>query len=513
MKFDVEYALIEKTGAESERGKGVAAVTETGADLHPENSTPVSLEWREVIELSGADYKVLFKMPSGDALELSGLGYKYEDFLRIASGFRNNFLIKDALIDESDKTFKIEAEYACSDASGKSVRSGPCGIFLYETAVMIIPPAAEFRKLPFREISRVSEDGFEFCIVMDSGETFRLSKFGGGFDYFKKEFFGAINAMNLMSQDFIKSVASDTAPMESRKASLVLKEGKLISFEKMENACPGFAAALERFISRDADNAKEFAHLKSLSRREKICFGFKKGLMGALSGDYIIVLFPVYAENPSLPGNAVIMEAFNLGNDGGKTEGGAAKKSAPPAMDKTAVPGTVEFQKQILSMMSAAASQAGQAGKPETKGEKRATYFFKLASRKDYPLTKSIAGLDEKMNVFLGFFNTAMSAVNFRRAPLFLPDAKLYEPRYVKYRAAAAKIPELRALRDFYIGRVIHSSYESWVEDIGNILAFNVHSSDDSAKWLKSAIGDAGDGEIDNEDIAETENASAQEKK
>ncbi len=43
---------------------------------------------------------------------------------------------------------------------------------------------------------------------------------------------------------------------------------------------------------------------------------------------------------------------------------------------------------------------------------KRATYFFRLAGRKDYALSKSVPELDKMMEDFGRFFNSAMGAVN-----------------------------------------------------------------------------------------------------
>jgi hypothetical protein len=80
-----------------------------------------------------------------------------------------------------------------------------------------------------------------------------------------------------------------------------------------------------------------------------------------------------------------------------------------------------------------------------------------------------------------------MIDINFRREPIFLSDDELDSPKYAQYRFAVAKIPSLRTLRNLFIGRVIHSSFDQWKNDITNLLEFNINSKHDNEKWKKGA--------------------------
>ncbi len=73
-----------------------------------------------------------------------------------------------------------------------------------------------------------------------------------------------------------------------------------------------------------------------------------------------------------------------------------------------------------------------------------------------------------------------MIDINFRREPIYLPDNRLDEPAYFKYKIATQRIPSLRLLRSLYIGRVIHTSTEQWKNDVMDLLKFNVKTQDDS---------------------------------
>ncbi|MEO8591916.1 MAG: hypothetical protein ABI759_01215 [Candidatus Solibacter sp.] len=83
-----------------------------------------------------------------------------------------------------------------------------------------------------------------------------------------------------------------------------------------------------------------------------------------------------------------------------------------------------------------------------TTGTGRATYFFRYQGPLDAAIARITRGL---------------ALVNFRREPVYLPDASLQQqPRYARYAIGARKLPDLRALRGAYAGRAIHSSLENW---------------------------------------------------
>jgi hypothetical protein len=76
-----------------------------------------------------------------------------------------------------------------------------------------------------------------------------------------------------------------------------------------------------------------------------------------------------------------------------------------------------------------------------------------------------------------------MLDINFRREPIYLSDEKLKDPQYIRYRFAVQNLPSLQTLRDLFIGRVIHSTFEQWKTDVMDLLRFNIESSEDSEKW------------------------------
>lgn len=93
-------------------------------------------------------------------------------------------------------------------------------------------------------------------------------------------------------------------------------------------------------------------------------------------------------------------------------------------------------------------------------GGGKATYFFKIPR-------------GEKLDDLVKKINRCMLAINFRREPIYLKDEDLEKPDYLKYKTAVSKIPELKLLRQLFIGRVIHTSPENWKENVNIILNQN----------------------------------------
>jgi hypothetical protein len=114
----------------------------------------------------------------------------------------------------------------------------------------------------------------------------------------------------------------------------------------------------------------------------------------------------------------------------------------------------------------------------------KATYFFRILKRSEIGKFNNNE-LNQKIDEFIKKINRCMLAINFRREPIYLPDEKLQEPQYEKYRYSIAKIQELQELRKLFIGRALHFSFDNWKNDVVSILNFNISEKDDGKRWEK----------------------------
>lgn len=430
MECPVSYFLDDVSGQVLGKGDAQARLEEESISILPRFGEPLFFSLRDILEISEGDYKIHLTLTSKEKLTIFNLGYKHEDFLRVLSRLRNEMLLKDMLMHETLKKSGAEAEFVYFDDGGNEKQRGKCEPRLYETAVVVIPEKEELVRIPYSDILEIRDENFTLVITTDFGEKFVFSEMGRQFDPFTKTLSDLINELSLKVQSSLKELLPKSDPSVIRRAARFMKEGKAARRADIESISPELWVELGKKLEV-AGIKEEYDFLKSLSQQQKLCIGLKRGLLGDLTGEYIWFLIPLYSTNPNEPGNAVGMEAIS-GEGGGK-----------------------------------------------------ATYFFRIVSRKNYPNFKRLEDLHREVDNFIKRMNRAMLAINFRREPIYLPDERLEEPQYQKYKFAIAKIPALRELRQLFIGRVIHSSPEQWKQDVMDLLKFNVSTQDDNVKWKK----------------------------
>jgi len=433
MECPASYSLSDETGQITAKGDVRVKLEEENISLLPKFGEPLFFSLRDILEIFEGDYKIHLALTSKEKLTIFNLGYKYEDFLRVLSRLRNEILLKDMLMHETLRKSGVEAEFVYFDDGGNEKQRGKCEPRLYETALVVIPEKGELVRIPYSDILEIRDEGFTLAITTDFGEKFVFSKMGRQFDPFGETLSDLINELSLKVQSSLKELLPKADPLVIRRAARFMKEGKAARRSDIESISPELWVELEKKLEA-AGIKEEYDFLKSLAQKEKMCIGLKRGLLGDLTGEYVWFLIPIYSTNPKEPGNAVAMEAIS-GEVGGK-----------------------------------------------------ATYFFRIVSRKEYLGFKGIEDLHREVDNFIKRINRCMLAINFRREPIYLPNERLEEPQYQKYKFAIAKIPALRELRQLFIGRVIHSSPEQWKRDLMNLLKFNVSWQDDNAKWKKGGI-------------------------
>ncbi|MDI6811188.1 MAG: hypothetical protein QMD80_05885 [archaeon] len=430
MKCSAGYLLNDVSGQVLGKGDAQARLEEESISILPKFSEPLFFSLRDILEISEGDYKIHLSLTSKEKLTIFNLGYRYEDFLRVLSRLRNELLLKDMLMHETLRKSGVEAQLVYFDETGEEKQRGKCEPRLYETALVIIPEKGELIRIPYSDFAEIKEEDFTLAITTDFGEKLIFSGLGRQFDPFTKTLSNLINELSLKVQASLKELLPQADPSVIRRAARFMKEGKAAKRSDIESISPELWEELEKKLEI-AGIKEEYDFLKSLAQKEKMCIGLKRGLLGDLTGEYIWFLIPIYSTNPEEPGNAVAMEATS------------------------------------------------------EEGAGRATYFFRIASRLDYPNFKSLEDLHKAVDIILRKINRCMLAINFRREPIYLPDEKFNEAQYQKYRFTIAKISALQILRHLFIGRVFHRSREQWQEDTKDLLKFNVSIKNDDIKWKK----------------------------
>ncbi|MBP7796114.1 MAG: hypothetical protein KA059_04990 [Elusimicrobiales bacterium] len=423
MKFEAEYSLY-LNNEKIEEDSSVILFGEESLSIFPKTKQALSIHWQEITTIFYENYKVYITLICGKVIEIKSLGYKFEDFIRLASKFRNERLIKIDMVDEPLKKSITEASisYYSMDKSFKDKAE----LHIYETSLVVFPDTHNFIRLPLKFIDKIKEGDYSIEITIENGERLEISELGKNFDHFKESLHTQINLLDIMVQNIISSFMPQADSFSIRTASKKINEGKLIKISEIEKSLPEFFTNLEKRICSNETDTKEFQYLFSISEKDKISFGIKKGLMGKMSGDCFIFLFFIKTNENLL----AVFESFSIDT------------------------------------------------KSKNETDNRASYFYRC---------------NTSFDDFLSFFNTAMTDINFRRMPILISDEKLGDPRYQIYNSAIYRIPNLKKLRELYIGRVIHSNFESWSNDINELIKFAGQNLMTGKRWTKNI-------EIENEE-------------
>ena len=436
-KKDKGKKVLELTGSvvlQNEKGVQVSersakiVLGKENFSVFPENLGSYLFSYREVLDFIPTDHRLKLSFGGGKELRISQLGYQYENFAKAFIKLRNEVFLKDFLFQKTLKKSGLEANFVYSDKSGVETQKGEAEFRFYQTSLVILPERGELMRIPFSDIVETKTGDFQVEILTEEGRKIVISKLGEKFDLFKETLKECLGEISLNIQNFIKGIWPEIYFSTLNEVSGLVKEGKAVSKQKIEAVSSEFWRKLEARLMKTAVR-EEYEFLKSIGEPDKIYIGLKKGLIGELTGDYFWFFVPIYSEDKLKDGNAIAFET---------------------------------------------------AGEKETG---RATYFFRIVSREEYKEASKVK-IDGQIDSLISKINRGLTAINFRREPIYLPAEKLEEPEYAKYKFSMAKIPEIKLMRELFIGRVIHRDNEQWQEDVKNLLQFNISSGDDAAKFI-----------------------------
>jgi len=433
IECSMSFTLLDESGKEVAFGECKGTIDKEYLTVFPKFGNILPFHLRDIIGIETENYRITLPLISREKVILFNLGYYFEDFLRVLTNLRNEVIIKDLLMNETVRKPDVDMEFVYYDETGNERQKDVGKIRLYETGLVVIPQRGQVLRVPYSDIVNVSEENNSVRLSTEFGEQLLFSKLGWEFDPFLKTFSDIYNELQLKAVSFLKELFPWIDSVSLRRIASLMREGKAARRADIEVINPRVWHELEKRITSVGLN-ESYAFLKELARQERTCIGFKRGLMGDLTGEYIWFLMPIYNISEKEYGNAVAMEATEAT---GEESGG------------------------------------------------KATYFFRIVSRRDYPNYISLEELDKEVDKFIRKINRCMLDINFRREPIYLPDERLDESAYFRYKIAIQRIPSLKLLRSLYIGRVIHTTSERWKSDVMDLLRFNLLTQDDSARWKK----------------------------
>ena len=236
--------------------------------------------------VSAADYHIDVTMPKGN-VTLSQIGHLYEDFVRHFVRAYNEIIFKESLMSEAVH-YETKGQYISPAGEISAAVFRIC-----ETALVILPETHALVRIPFCLVTAVKNEPYRFTISDKGGRQYVLQKLGFSTDNFLREYKQREAELVRLTKEKLSAIA----PADDELA-LLMMEGLVTPITDIRGVSAAFADALERKLTEQMP--EEYGYLKSVS--EAMAVGIKRGLMGDLTGESIILL--------AQAGSRVIMESL-----------------------------------------------------------------------------------------------------------------------------------------------------------------------------------------------------------
>ncbi len=282
METELYYKLFDAQSTIKSEGQAKAVLDDKYLTINLEFGDPLFYSYTDFLGASEGDYQINLFLPLNEKLNLSRLGYQYEDFLREFFRLRNELLLKYLLMEDELIQGSFEAQYTCFNSRGQLEHKGSCELRIYETAVVVLPQKNEPIRIPYCYIKQVTKGDWKLVIIDDFGEKYEFSQMGEKFDTFTKRLAEANNTLTRRSQETVKEIVPEADPTAVQKLAVLLKDGKGAKRQQIESLSPQFWKRIIENI-KDAGLEEEYKFLDSMAAHENVFFWYKKGFNGTLN--------------------------------------------------------------------------------------------------------------------------------------------------------------------------------------------------------------------------------------
>lgn len=309
--YRLEFRLSQPGGS-SKSGEGDAFFTGDILSVMSCSGSEFSFSVREIDSFEAADYRINVRLQSGANLELFALAYKYEDFVRLLTVTRNEYIKQDLLFHEK-LLFTAESIRFDYYESNKASASGDCDAQVSETALVLADPAGNHLRFPLSYAERIFEEDYAIKIFMETGDRVILSMLGRQREALLLKLEQAVSELEKRAGLLCRDLFPDADDALIRKLSILFKDGRAVPKAALDSLSPELWETMENRLS--AYGIKESCdYLKQTGDIDLAAIGFKRGLMGDLTGEYVWFLIPVMGSG----GRFVAMEAGSGEGTGGR---------------------------------------------------------------------------------------------------------------------------------------------------------------------------------------------------
>ncbi|MCL2491437.1 MAG: hypothetical protein FWE87_01635 [Coriobacteriia bacterium] len=389
----------------------------------------VDIPYAEINELAFIDYEVIV-LTDTDRFTFSKMGNWGQPFYRELLAAYNKAVLK-ALFTTGAPLITSEGGYHYREEGVEA--SGQAPIQVFENCVCVLPPDLGARRVPLHFLTGLDKGDFALTHRVDDDE-YTFSKLGHETDPFEGAVIKQTKALREKTQAMIQEIDPTLSASQATQLAKLMPGGAATSRASIEAIAPSLIAAAEEGIAKSR-SAEYYEALKEISDPASMYIGFIKNEVDEADAEQSALPIELPAELGGMLGGLVSGVAGDVIENlmGGDAE---AEEISPyvfyvvaPSKDKSVC--AVEF------------------AVPES--ESAATFVYRC---------------DGGADAFAGRLNRAMEAVDYARDVISMPEEKLGLPENRRYAMAVKRSPALAKVREGFLGRVIHSSLDTWKKNV-----------------------------------------------
>ena len=292
-----------------------------------------------------------------------------------------------------------------------TIINGTAPIYLYENCVVTLPPNSSARRVPFCFVDSMDNGDYKLTLKLNTGESYSYAKLGYNTDFFTNTVKKQIRKLHEKSLATVKELAPSLTLAAASRIARFMLEGTAVPIGRLAAIAPSFVTSLEEKLSatRAADSYKVF---KEQCNPTQIYIGFRKN----------------ESEKNSYHLTDTLNNILTFGNNPEKIE----KETTAP-------------DQYLLWLI--APSPDGQFAAMEFAVADTATFIYRT---------------DGNFDRFAQQLSRALEAIDFKREVIRLSNEELYKPENADYYMASERTIALQFVRSRFVGRVIHSNFETW---------------------------------------------------
>jgi hypothetical protein len=426
--YSGKFQYRDKSGAPIMMGPCNLRFDAETCTVTPESGAPVAFDLGDVDCAAAGEFDLQLSLYTGRVLQLRQFGAVFSQMAgQFMTAWRDR-TVRCMLLEDLAETMRCPG----AAAFGRSAAT-PAEIRLYRTNIAVLPASGAPFQWRLADVESVSFDEAAYSIALKSAaEVLVLSKLARKTEELLAGLRAALNEMRRASADALHDLFPFLDPDRLQRLAALMPEGRSVRLASLAAVHPKVPEAL---LQRAVDGGLRpyFEALRSRAAADSLMAGFK---------------FIRKEEEAEAPEG----EAEAVAEDEPSQE--ITPEAAPEGEEKQPL-----FFWFFFPLAGAGGRNTNLAAWEAATGGGRATYFFRL------PPSGAVEEAVERIT-------RALALVNFRREPVYLAEESLErQPRFHRYAIAARKLPELRALRESFAGRAMHTSLEQWTAQVEGIAA------------------------------------------